>query len=1011
MQETHTAIPFSSIGQRVAADYTGDGIGMEHTAEGAHLRTAFQKLEAHATQTGLTVTSQTMGGGSVHLAAHAWGRTGCMTPLPIHGEVTISGEKARFVRPGLTEEYSVSVDGVRQDFILEERAEGAGTVEVRLALTGAKAVKGRSGAYLVLDQSGRELAYDRLHVTDARHQVLPATMEVVADDLIALHVDDRNAHYPVRIDPTFSDANWVSMSPGMNDIVYALAVSGTDLYVGGKFTTAGGVSANRIAKWDGSTWSALGSGMNGSVYALAVVGTDLYAGGFFTTAGGTTVDHIAKWDGATWSALGTGTNDLVAAFAVIGTDLYAGGWFTTAGGSSANHVAKWDGSAWSALGTGMNNYVMALAVNGTDLFAGGWFTTAGGGSANQVAKWDGSTWSALGTGVNSYINAMAVSGTDLFVGGNFTSAGGSGANRVARWNGSAWSALGTGVNNIVYSLATAGTDLYVGGTFSTAGGSSANRIAKWNGTSWEGMGSGMNGYVNAMVVSGNDLYAGGSFTTAGGTSSQRIVRGIIGPDSDNDGIVDPLDDCPFLFGQIGDPCDDSNILTTNDEITPACTCSGTPCGGNAVVVNINTDADPAQITWEITDELNFIVASGGPNAGQANMLVSFAACLSASPGDACYGFHLFDSFGDGITGGGWELRTTDGKLILRDNFSSGSESPANPQVSPGYGSTHSFCLPLGPVDIAPTECGIFNNLMGNKVYAVKQNGTNYLGQTVKYQFEFSDPDAGFIRRIAKTTNYVTFWDMASVNPLTPGVTYFARVRTDKFGPLADAPWGAGCEMAISTSVTGCPQLVQAPAYGHSCNETRSFNTNNSFIYATPVEAASQYEFRIYNTGEGYDHTFVRNTYILQLKWNNNVAPPLVNGYTYNVEVRAMVSGVWGSFCPSTCTITIDNGMERPDALMEQATGNTSLWPNPVRDGQVTLAIDGLSTGSGADAEQQITVDVQDLFGKRVFAQEFSNSGERFTTILQLPGDIASGVYLVNITVNGESTVQRLSIVR
>ncbi|MCB0773553.1 MAG: hypothetical protein KDB93_09275, partial [Flavobacteriales bacterium] len=157
------------------------------------------------------------------------------------------------------------------------------------------------------------------------------------------------------------------------------------------------------------------------------------------------------------------------------------------------------------------------------------------------------------------------------------------------------------------------------------------------------------------------------------------------------------------------------------------------------------------------------------------------------------------------------------------------------------------------------------------------------------------------------------------------------------------------------------------------------------------EAASQYEFHITNAGEGYDQTFVRNTYILQLKWNSSVAPPLVNGSTYNVEVRAMVSGMWGSFCGSTCTITIDNGVgqERPDALTEQAVGNATLWPNPVRDGQVNLSLTGL-----VDAEQQITVDVQDLFGKRVFAQEFGNTGERFTTILQLPGDIASGVYLV-----------------
>jgi hypothetical protein len=57
------------------------------------------------------------------------------------------------------------------------------------------------------------------------------------------------------------------------------------------------------------------------------------------------------------------------------------------------------------------------------------------------------------------------------------------------------------------------------------------------------------------------------------------------------------------------------------------------------------------------------------------------------------------------------------------------------------------------------------------------------------------------------------------------------------------------------------------------------------------------------------------------------------------------------------------------------------------------------------------VEVQDIYGKQVFAQQFGNSGERFSTILQLPGDLASGVYLVNITVNGERSVQRLSVVK
>jgi hypothetical protein len=242
------------------------------------------------------------------------------------------------------------------------------------------------------------------------------------------------------------------------------------------------------------------------------------------------------------------------------------------------------------------------------------------------------------------------------------------------------------------------------------------------------------------------------------------------------------------------------------------------------------------------------------------------------------------------------------------------------------------------------------------------------------------------------------------SPLTPGVKYFARVRTDVAGPLADAHFGTGCEMAITSNIP-CSELIQAPAYGHSCNETRSFNTNNSFIYAKPVVGGTEYQFHIYNPGEGYDQTFIRPTYILQLKWNSNIAPPLQNGATYNVEINVKVNGVYSGFCPSTCVITIDNsgGM---GGLMEQLPGAATLWPNPVRDGQVNLGLTDLE-----DAEQQITVDIRDIYGKQVYAKEFGNNGESFSTILQLPNTVASGVYLVNITVNGKRTVQRLTITR
>ena len=107
-----------------------------------------------------------------------------------------------------------------------------------------------------------------------------------------------------------ADVNWGDRFslPGLDGQVNAIAVSGTNVYVGGSFTIAGGsTSVNRLAVWNGRSWSALSSGMDGAVNAIAISGTNVYVGGAFTTAGGVSARHIAKWDGNTWSALGTGS--------------------------------------------------------------------------------------------------------------------------------------------------------------------------------------------------------------------------------------------------------------------------------------------------------------------------------------------------------------------------------------------------------------------------------------------------------------------------------------------------------------------------------------------------------------------------------------------------------------------------------------------------------------------------------------------------------------------------------
>jgi hypothetical protein len=540
------AIPFSDIGAKATADYQGDALGVTATADGARLRCEFQKLEGHATTEGLWLESTKPGGaGKLRVTASAICRAGLSTlnsqpstTLPATGTVSVEDKLVRFTRPGLTEEYSVSVDGVRQDFVIAAPPAGAGDLRVELALSGARAEAAAGGARLRLEGSGRALAYSRLRVEDATGRELTARLEVLSADQLAVSVADANATYPLRIDPTFSDADWVRLNsglPGANGSVSAIVVDDSgNVYVAGDFTFIGTVLANHVAKWDGSAWSALGSGIGGVSYpgviALAVSGTNLYVGGQFSTAGGVPANCIAKWDGSAWSALGSGMGYYVEALAVSGTNLYAGGRFTTAGGVPANYIAKWDGSAWSAMGSGMNNWVYALAVSGTNLYAGGYFTTAGGVPVNYIAKWDGSAWSALGSGMTLYygqVNALAVSETNLYAGGSFYTAGGVPANYVAKWNGSAWSALGAGIGpsgSAVTALAVSGTNLYAGGMFGIAGGVPAYNIAKWDGSSWWALGSGMDVWVGALAVSGTDLYAGGRFTTAGGVPANYIAK-------------------------------------------------------------------------------------------------------------------------------------------------------------------------------------------------------------------------------------------------------------------------------------------------------------------------------------------------------------------------------------------------------------------------------------------------------------------------------------------------------
>lgn len=86
----------------------------------------------------------------------------------------------------------------------------------------------------------------------------------------------------------------------MNAVVSALAFDAVSLYAAGDFTTAGGINANRVARWNGTSWSALSMGMNSNVNALATYNNGLpYASGAFYTTGRIRSNDIAKWGNGT----------------------------------------------------------------------------------------------------------------------------------------------------------------------------------------------------------------------------------------------------------------------------------------------------------------------------------------------------------------------------------------------------------------------------------------------------------------------------------------------------------------------------------------------------------------------------------------------------------------------------------------------------------------------------------------------------------------------------------------
>lgn len=195
---------------------------------------------------------------------------------------------------------------------------------------------------------------------------------------------------------------------------YAIEVIDNYVYIGGGIYNSDSTELKYIRRFDITTnkWENVPGGVNGDVRAFAKDDDgNLYVGGCFTEAGGITANYVAKWDGTNWSALGLGTDDYVLSLACSGTDVYVGGSFKNVGDNIRSQgIAKWNGTSWEAMDKGVEESdgstfsVEEIAVDSDGfVYIGGFFnmTYSDLDTLNHVGVFMDGKWRQLGAGLGT----------------------------------------------------------------------------------------------------------------------------------------------------------------------------------------------------------------------------------------------------------------------------------------------------------------------------------------------------------------------------------------------------------------------------------------------------------------------------------------------------------------------------------------------------------------------------------------------------------------------------------
>jgi len=191
----------------------------------------------------------------------AFGRAGALRAVAAVEPVADRG-RVTYAHEGWNEWYANTPAGLEQGFTIARRPAGAGAlrIEARVRHAGeprvdedGRAVRWVEGGRVVFESAG-------LHVFDAGHEALPARFEA-SGGAVAIVVDDRNARYPVVVDPLLgfpatTITSGVDSEPWMGwSVSGAGDVNGdgyADVLVGAPKADVGGANRGRVWCFYGS---------------------------------------------------------------------------------------------------------------------------------------------------------------------------------------------------------------------------------------------------------------------------------------------------------------------------------------------------------------------------------------------------------------------------------------------------------------------------------------------------------------------------------------------------------------------------------------------------------------------------------------------------------------------------------------------------------------------------------------------------------------------------------------